>query len=75
MSNSYAGAVYIVSATKDGKTDYWVATTTREDAVATVESQLGPGWTLARTNNRLPTETMAELKMRPDCIRKLDRAP
>jgi hypothetical protein len=29
MSNTYAGGIYVIAATKDGKTEYWVAATPR----------------------------------------------
>jgi hypothetical protein len=74
MSNTYGGT-YVVAATKDGNTEYWAAATLREDAADTVGSQLGPGWTLTLTDKRLTPEAIAELKMRANCIRKLDRVP
>jgi len=73
MNNTYAGGIYVVAATKDGITEYWAAATPREEAAATVGSQLGPGWKLILTDERLTPEAVAELKMRANCIRKLDR--
>jgi hypothetical protein len=34
VSNTYAGVVYIVTAMKDGETEYWVAANPRDQALA-----------------------------------------
>ena len=68
---TYAGDVYIVIATKDGETDYWVAATPREEALDAVRDQLALGWTLHLTDQLLPSEMVAQLDMRGDSVLRL----
>jgi hypothetical protein len=75
MSNTYAGGIYLVAATKDELTEYWAAATPRDEAIDTISSQLGPGWSLILLDQRLRPEMVAELDMRANSIRKLKRYP
>jgi hypothetical protein len=61
----------IVTATKDGKTEYWAVTYIREDAVDAVQQQLAPGWKAAITQRRLPIDFALSLKMGRRSVRKL----
>jgi hypothetical protein len=74
MGNEYAGGVHVVAATKDGKTEYWAATTLRVDAIVAVRHVIGPGWTLALTERRLTPEQIAALKMHPNSVCQLKGA-
>ena len=69
MSNTYAGVVYIVTAMKDGETEYWVAANPRDQALAAVREHLAPGWTPSLTDQRLPPEMVVE--MHANRVRKL----
>jgi hypothetical protein len=71
MVHEYAGGIYVVAATKDGKTEYWAAATLREHAVDEVRKALGPGWNASFTERRIATETMRDLKMQRLSVRKL----
>ena len=42
MGNTLIGGIYVVVATKDGKTEYWAAATPRDEAAATVSSGSDP---------------------------------
>jgi len=75
MGSDYAGGIFLVTATKDGKTEYWAAATPSAYAVDAVRAQIAPGWKLALTGIRLTTTQVAELNMRPDSVRKLKDAP
>jgi hypothetical protein len=71
VSNTYAGVVYIVTAMKDGETEYWVAANPRDQALAAVREHLAPGWTPSLTDQRLPPEMVAQLEMHANSVRKL----
>jgi hypothetical protein len=58
-------------ATKDGKAEYWAASTVRDRAVAAVAKELPVGWTATLTERRLTTQRVAALKMRPNTVQKL----
>jgi len=73
MGNEYAGAVYVIAATKDGATEYWAAATPRDQAIKAVQEQLAPGWSASMTDRRLDTAQVAELEMRLNSVRKLKR--
>jgi hypothetical protein len=45
MSNTHAGVVYIVTATKGGEAVYWVTANPRDQALAAVREHLAPRWT------------------------------
>jgi len=64
-------AFTIVKAKKDGVTEHWAAATLQENAVAAVEKELGPGWTVTLTDRRLASQRLSMLKMRPNTVRKL----
>ncbi len=66
-----AGGIYVVAATKDGKTEYWAAATVREEAVATVQRELPDGWIATLTDRRLTPQKIKSLKMRPHGAQKL----
>jgi hypothetical protein len=53
MGNVLVGGIYFVQAKKDDKVEYWAAATMQGKAVAAVEKELGPGWTVTLTDRRL----------------------
>jgi hypothetical protein len=55
MHPRLVGGIYVVEATKDGVTEYWAAATLHENAVAAVEKELGPGWTVTLQTGALLT--------------------
>jgi hypothetical protein len=61
MRRRLVGGIYIVQAAKDGVTEYWAATTLQENAVAAVEKELGPGWTVTLTDRRLTNQPSRHL--------------
>lgn len=75
MANTKIGGVYVVAATKAGKTEYWAAATRSEGAVEAVREQLPPGWTAEMTDRRLDPAKATSLKMRLNSVRKLKGAP
>jgi hypothetical protein len=68
---TYAGDVYIVTGTKDGETEYWVAATPRDEALDAVRDQIAPGWTPHLTDQLLPSEMVVQLDMRADSVLRL----
>jgi hypothetical protein len=42
MGKGYAGAIYVVAASKNEKTEYWVAATNPKEATVAVQLVLGP---------------------------------
>jgi hypothetical protein len=64
------GCVYVVQAERNGLLEHWAAATLEENAVAAVETELGPGWTVTLTEGRL-TSRLSALKMRPNAVQKL----
>jgi hypothetical protein len=72
MGNEYAGGFYVVAASKDGYTEYWVASTPADIAVASVLRALPYGWTAKITTRHLTTAQIAALKMRPNSVRRLE---
>ena len=71
MGNVLVGGIYVVQAKKDDIVEHWAAATIQEKAVAAVEKELGPGWTVTLTNRRLTGHRLSILKMRPNTVRKL----
>ena len=71
MRRHLVGGIYVVEAKKDGVTEYWAAATLRENAVAAVEKELGPGWIVMLTDRRLTSQRLSMLKMSPNTVRKL----
>ena len=53
MNRHLVGAIYVLEAKKEAVTEFWAAATLQEDAVAAVERELGPGWTVSLTDRRL----------------------
>ncbi len=71
MGNVSAGDVQIAAASMGGKTVYWAAVMTRAQAMEAVREWIGPGWVAVPTNQRLPPERLASLKLLPNEIREL----
>jgi hypothetical protein len=61
-----ADIVYVVSATKNGQSEFWAAATPRDSAAAQVQGSLSPGWEAKLTGWRLGAERVAELQMAPN---------
>lgn len=70
MGNALAGGIYVIAVTKGGKREYWAAATIREEAVAAVQRELPPGWIATITDQRITSQTIKNLKMRPNSVRK-----
>ena len=75
MADTFAGEVTIVVAARRGKIEYWAAATAREAAVSTVQQFVAPGWTATLTGRHLTPEQVADLKLRPNGVRKLKYVP
>jgi hypothetical protein len=75
MGKASVGAVYVVAASKDGKTEYWAAATSAKDATTAVQLAVGPAWEVRLTNRRLMPNQLAELNLRPDDVRRLTPLP
>jgi hypothetical protein len=75
MRDRWTGDVHIVATTKDSQTEYWVAATRREAAVAAVQKLLAPGWTAILTDRRISSAQIAVLHLRRDGVRKLRYVP
>lgn len=75
MRNRWRGDVFIVAATKDSQTEYWVAATRREEAVAAVQQLLAPGWTATLTDRRISPAQVAVLHLSQNYVRKLRYVP
>ena len=71
MGNALVGGVYVVQAKRGDKMEYWAAATIQEKAVAAVEKELGPGWTVILTDRRLTGQRLSKLRMRPNTAQKL----
>ena len=71
MRRHLVGGIYVVEAKKEGVTEHWAAATIRENAIAAVEKELGPGWIAILTDHRLASQQLSTLKMRPNTVRKL----
>jgi hypothetical protein len=71
MRNGVARAVYIVAATKDGRTEFWAAATPRRYAADAVQQALPPGWRVIFLGWRLSPAKAAALKMSSNSVRKL----
>jgi hypothetical protein len=63
MGNLYGGAICVVAASKHGKTEYWVAATSPEQATGAVQLVLGPTWNVKLLNRRLAPTQLAELNL------------
>jgi hypothetical protein len=71
MRRHLVGGIYVIEAKKEAVTEFWAAATLQENAVAAVEKELGPGWTVTLTDRRLTGHRLSLLKMRPNTVRKL----
>src|ERR1700722_1729365 len=70
MRKHLIGSIYIVRAERHGLAAHWAAATLQENAIAAVERELGPEWTVSLTPRRLPSHQLSALKMRPNTVRK-----
>jgi hypothetical protein len=75
MRDRWTGDVHIVAASKDSQTEYWIAATRREEAVAAAQQLLAPGWTATLTDRRISPAQVAVLHLRPNGVRKLKYVP
>jgi len=66
-----ADVIYVVSVTKNGKSEFWAAATPRDSAAAYVQGSLPAGWEAKLTGWRLGAERAAELRMAPNTVRKI----
>jgi hypothetical protein len=71
MGSVLVGGIYVVQASRDGKTEYWAAATIRGKAAAAVEKELGEGWTVTLTDRRLTGQRLSKLRLRPNGVQKL----
>jgi hypothetical protein len=71
MCSGLARAVYIVTATKDGLTEFWAAATPSDHAAVAVQQVLPPGWRVMFSGWRLNPTKAAALKMSSNSVRKL----
>jgi hypothetical protein len=63
--------VYIVAASKNGRTELWAAATPRQRAAAAVQRLLPPGWRVTPLGWRLSPTKAAALKMSSNSVCKL----
>jgi hypothetical protein len=75
MGNEYAGGIYVIQATKDGRIEYWAAAVPRDKAIEAVSEQMAPGWKLVLTERRLTPGKIAALRMRANSVRLLKFVP
>ena len=71
MNRFIADVVYVVSATKNGQSEFWAAATLRDSAATQVQGLLPPGWKAKLTGWRLGVERVAELQMAPNTVRRI----
>jgi len=71
MRKGFARDVYIVTATKNGQTEFWAAATPRHRAAATVQQLLPAGWRVAFLGWRLSPTKAAALEMSANSACKL----
>lgn len=71
MRNGFTRAIYIVTATRNGRTEFWAAATPRHRAAAAVQRVLQPGWRTMFLGWRLSPTKAAALKMSSNSVRKL----
>ena len=75
MKTDFAEIIYVINATEDGQSEFWAAAAPRRTAAAQVQQLLPPGWTATSMGWRLGRARAAELRMRPDSVRKLTHLP
>jgi hypothetical protein len=71
MTNTLAGGIYVVAATKGGTTVLWAVAASQNDAEVTVKRSLPLDWSAKLTDRRLTAEQIDKLKLRPGGIRML----
>lgn len=71
MRNGFARIIYVVAATKNGRTEFWAAATARYLAEAAVQRALPPGWRILFLAWRLSPTKAAALKMSSGSVCKL----
>jgi hypothetical protein len=71
MTALISDVVYVVSATKNGQSEFWAAATPRDSAAAQVQGSLPPGWEAKLTGWRLGPERIAELQMARNTVRRI----
>jgi hypothetical protein len=72
MGRPFASGAFIVSASKDGQIQEWVAATSPKEAVVAVQLQTGPEWRVELTNRRLTRTEVASLNLRLGEVRRID---
>jgi hypothetical protein len=60
-----ADVVYVVSATKNGQSEFWAAAAPRDTAATQVQESLPPGWEAKLRGWR------AKLQMAPNTVRRI----
>ena len=71
MNRLIADVVYVVSATKNGHSEFWAAATPRDSAAEQVQGSLPPGWKAKLTGWRLGVERVAELQIAPNTVQRI----
>jgi hypothetical protein len=72
MGRPFASGVFIVSASKDGQSQEWVAATSPKEAIVAVQLQTGREWRVELTDRRLTPTEVASLNLRPGEVRRID---
>ena len=77
MTASPAVTVHVVTAIRAGETEYWAVASSRDEAVALVQSKIGPLWKAYLSARRLTADQIAVLNVRlgEKSVHKLDYAP
>jgi len=73
MGSGYADTVYVVIASKDGRSEFWAAATPRHKAATEVQQFLPRGWIANFTGWRLPPQKSTGLRMLANSVRKLEK--
>jgi hypothetical protein len=71
MREGLVRTVYIVTATKNGQTEFWAAATSRHRAAAAVQRLLPSGWSVMCLGWRLSPTKAAALKLSSNSVRRL----
>jgi hypothetical protein len=75
MSKWYPDGIYIVTASKDGVTEEWVAATSAKEAIVAVQLHAGAAWQIRLSDRRLTRNQAQSLKLRRDEVRRLGPDP
>jgi hypothetical protein len=75
MGKEYTGDVYVIQATKSGRTEYWAAAVPHDKAIEAVDDRLAPGWNLVLIERRLAPGKVTALRMRANSVRLLRFVP